>query len=69
MLAITCDKCRRRYTPTDEELQVYLREADGKKFAQVLCPHCGKPTKVPSDRINQGLRFSATAENPPEAAE
>jgi hypothetical protein len=50
-------------------LQVYLREADGKKFAQVLCPHCGKPTKVPSDRINQGLRFSATAENPPEAAE
>lgn len=59
MLAITCDKCRRRYTATDEELQVYLKDAEGKKFAQVLCPHCGKPSKVAADRIQQALRFAA----------
>ena len=53
MLAITCDKCRRRYTATDEELRVYLKEAEGKKFAQVLCPHCGKANKVAADRIHQ----------------
>lgn len=58
MLAITCDKCRRRYTATDEELRVYMHEAEGKKYAQVLCPHCGKPTKVSADRIHQALRFS-----------
>jgi hypothetical protein len=69
MLAIMCDKCRRRYTVTDEELQVYLREAEGKKFGQVLCPHCGKPSKVAADRIQQALRFSAPAANPPEASE
>ncbi|MCU0508092.1 MAG: hypothetical protein MUC34_06800 [Anaerolineae bacterium] len=69
MLAITCDKCRRRYTATDEELQVYLREAEGKKFALVLCPHCGKPSKVAADRITQALRFSPSAANPPEATE
>ena len=58
MLAISCEKCRRRYTATDEELRVYLTQADGKKYAQVLCPHCGKPNKVAADRINQALRFS-----------
>ncbi len=64
MLAIMCDKCRRRYTATDEELRVYLSEADGKKFAQVLCPHCGKPSKVATDRIHQALRFAPPASNP-----
>lgn len=59
MLAITCDKCRRRYTATDEELRVYLNEAEGKKFAQVLCPHCGKASKVAAERIHQALRFAA----------
>ena len=59
MLAITCDKCRRRYTATDEELQVYVNESEGKKFAQVLCPHCGKPSKIAADRIQQALRFGA----------
>jgi hypothetical protein len=63
MLAISCDKCRRRYTATDEELRVYLQQAEGKKYAQVLCPHCGKPSKVAADRINQALRFSPTPED------
>jgi hypothetical protein len=58
MLAIACDKCRRRYTATDEELRVYLEQAEGKKYAQVLCPHCGKASKVAVDRIHQALRFS-----------
>jgi predicted amidophosphoribosyltransferase len=61
MLAITCDKCRRRYTATDEELRVYLAEAEGKKFTQVLCPHCGKPSKVAADRVHQALRFAPPA--------
>ncbi len=69
MLAITCDKCRRRYTATDEELRVYLHEAEGKKFAQVLCPHCGKANKVAADRMHQALRFApAPAEAPAAAA-
>jgi hypothetical protein len=75
MLAIACDKCRRRYTATDEELRVYLHDAEGKKYAQVLCPHCGKPSKVSLDRIHQALRFSpppaesaATAEEDPASA-
>lgn len=60
MLAMICDKCRRRYTPTDDELRVYLRESEGKKYALVLCPHCGKGNKVAQDRISQSLRFSST---------
>lgn len=59
MLAITCDKCRRRYSVTDEELHVFQGQAEGKKFALVLCPHCGKGNKVATDRIHQALRFSA----------
>jgi type II secretory ATPase GspE/PulE/Tfp pilus assembly ATPase PilB-like protein len=62
MLAITCDKCRRRYSATDEELRVYLQQAEGKKYAQVLCPHCGKASKVAADRIHQALRFSPSPE-------
>lgn len=58
MLAITCDKCRRRYTATDDELRGYLQQAEGKKYAQVICPHCGKPSKVAENRIQQALRFS-----------
>ena len=65
MLAIACDKCRRRYTATDDELRVFLNQAEGKKFALVLCPHCGKNSKIATDRIQQALRFSA----PPAAAE
>ncbi len=58
MLAIACDKCRRRFTATDEELRVFLQQAEGKKFALVLCPHCGKGSKIAADRIHQALRFS-----------
>lgn len=64
MLAITCDKCRRRYSATDEELRVYMHEAEGKKYAQVLCPHCGKASKVGVDRIHQALRFSVPPPEP-----
>jgi hypothetical protein len=67
MLAITCDKCRRRYTATDDELRVYSQQAEGKKYAQVLCPHCGKASKVAVDRIHQGLRFSPPPAAPEEA--
>jgi hypothetical protein len=69
MLAIACDKCRRRYTATDEELRVYLHDAEGKKYAQVLCPHCGKPSKVSLDRIHQALRFSPPPGHSPATAE
>lgn len=65
MLALTCDKCRRRYTPTPEELQVYMAESEGKKYALVLCPHCGKGNKVAHDRIKQSLRFSPPAAEEP----
>ncbi len=68
MLAIMCDKCRRRSTATDEELRVYLHEAEGKKYAQVLCPHCGKANKVAADRIQQALRFSPPVVNEDDAA-
>jgi hypothetical protein len=59
MLAITCDKCRRRSSVTDEELHGFLQQAEGKKFALVLCPHCGKASKIATDRVQQALRFSA----------
>jgi hypothetical protein len=39
-----------------------LHEAEGKKYAQVLCPHCGKPSKIAADRIHQALRFSKAPE-------
>ena len=46
MISITCDKCRRRFTPTSDEIQVYLAESQGQKHTQVPCPHCGKANKV-----------------------
>jgi hypothetical protein len=48
MLAITCDKCRRRFTSTTEDLQGYLAPGQGRKYTLVTCPHC------------QGLRCYAT---------
>jgi hypothetical protein len=68
MLAIACDKCRRRFSATDDELRVFLQQAEGKKFALVLCPHCGKGSKVATDRIHQALRFSASPAEPEEPA-
>jgi hypothetical protein len=54
MLAVTCDKCRRRFSVTDEELQGYLAQSEGKKYGLVLCPHCGKANKVAHGRMAQG---------------
>lgn len=62
MLAITCDKCRRRFTPTAEDLRGYLALGHGKKHTLVTCPHCGKGNKVATQRLVQALRFSPAAE-------
>ena len=64
MLAITCDKCRRRFTPATEDLQGYLALGQGRKFTLVTCPHCGKGNKVATQRLEQALRFTAPAESP-----
>jgi hypothetical protein len=56
------------YTPTAEELQVYLKESQGKKYALVLCPHCGKGSKVALERITQSLRFSPPTSAPTPAS-
>jgi hypothetical protein len=61
MLAITCDKCRRRFTPTTEDLQGYLALGQGRKFTLVTCPHCGKGNKVAMQRVEQALRFTPAA--------
>ncbi len=65
MIAITCEKCRRRFTPSAEEIHAYLAASQGKKHAQVLCPHCGKANKVSPERLREAVRFSP----PPTAAE
>jgi hypothetical protein len=64
MLAITCDKCRRRFTPTAEELRGYMALGQGRKFTLVTCPHCGKGNKVAMQRVEQALRFSPPVEAP-----
>jgi RNase P subunit RPR2 len=64
MLAMTCDKCRRRFTPTTEDLRGYLTAGQGRKYTLVTCPHCGKGNKVAMQRVEQALRFSPTAEPP-----
>lgn len=60
MISITCDRaaCRRRFTPTTDEIQVYLAESQGKKHAHVLCPHCGKANKVSPERLREAVRFT-----------
>lgn len=58
MLAITCDKCRRRFTPTPEEIQGTLKESEGKKHALILCPHCGKHNKIAPARLEHALRLA-----------
>jgi hypothetical protein len=67
MLAITCDKCRRRFTPTTEELQGYLALGQTRKYTLVTCPHCGKGNKVATQRVEQVLHLSPAVEPPPEA--
>ena len=79
MIGLTCSKCGRRFTPTTEELETYLAQSEGKKHAQVLCPHCGYHNKVDIHRLQQFMRFTpvgarseeeprpTSEENPPEA--
>jgi|YNPNPStandDraft_1061719.scaffolds.fasta_scaffold01181_7 hypothetical protein len=67
MLAITCEKCRRRFTPTLEALQGYLAANQGKKYALILCPHCGKGNKIALQRLQKAVR-PAIAAGGPEAA-
>ena len=64
MLAIACDKCRRRFTPTTEDLQGYLALGQGRKYTLVTCPHCGKGNKVAAQRLEQALRFSPPVQAP-----
>lgn len=65
MIAITCEKCRRRFTPTGEEIQSFLAEAAGKKHALAPCPHCGKANKVAPERLRAALRFAPGEEAGP----
>ena len=69
MLAITCGKCRRRFTPTVAEIRGYLAESQNKKYALVICPHCGKGNKVAHKRLQQALRFSPPAAEAEQQAE
>ncbi len=63
MLAITCDKCRRRSTLSTEEIRAALAESQGKKHAQVMCPYCGKHIKIAPERLEHAVRLA-----PPPAA-
>jgi DNA-directed RNA polymerase subunit RPC12/RpoP len=56
MIGLTCDKCGRRFTPTDEEIDGYLAQSAGKKYALVLCPHCGHGNKIAVQRLQQTVR-------------
>ena len=66
MIAITCEKCRRRFTPTVEEIQNDLATAQGKKHALMVCPHCGKANKVSPERLREAIRFVPPAPPEPE---
>ena len=66
MLGLTCSKCGRRFTPTTEEMESYLAQSEGKKHAQVLCPHCGYHNKVDIHRLQQFMRFTPAGAKPEE---
>ena len=68
MPAITCEKCRRLFTPTDDEVRGYLASSHGQKHALVICPHCGKHNKVAPQRLQQGVRFAAAVDSAPAVA-
>ena len=63
MIAITCAKCSRRFTPVAEATQAALAASQGQKHAQLICPHCGKGNKVAPERLKPAVRL-----NPPAAA-
>ncbi len=56
MIGLTCDKCGRRFTPADEEVNGYLAQNAGKKYALVLCPQCGHGNKIAVQRLQQMVR-------------
>ncbi len=56
MTGFTCGKCGRRFTPSAADLQAYLQEGAGKKYVQVLCPHCGYANKIATSRLQQAAR-------------
>ena len=64
MLAITCAKCSRRFTPTTEEIQAVLATSAGQKHALLQCPHCGKANKVAPERLKGAVRFAPAAVEP-----
>ena len=69
MLAITCAKCSRRFTPTNEEIQAVLAASEGQKHVLLQCPHCGKANKVAPERLKQAVRFAPAAAEPKPDAE
>jgi DNA-directed RNA polymerase subunit RPC12/RpoP len=64
MIAITCAKCSRRFTPTNEEIQVVLTASQGQKHVLLQCPHCGKANKVAPERLKQAVRFAPATVEP-----
>ena len=53
MIGLTCGKCERRFTSTDQDVDGYLAESTGRKYALVLCPHCGYGNKIAVRRLQQ----------------
>jgi DNA-directed RNA polymerase subunit RPC12/RpoP len=56
MTGFTCAKCSRRFTPSAADVQAYLQESAGKKYVQVLCPHCSYANKIAVSRLQQAPR-------------
>jgi uncharacterized Zn finger protein len=69
MIAITCEKCRRRFTPPVEQIQAELVTAQGRKHALISCPHCGKGNKIAPERLREAVRFAPNAPIPPSSAD
>jgi DNA-directed RNA polymerase subunit RPC12/RpoP len=64
MIAITCAKCSRRFTPTNEEILAVLATSEGQKHVLLQCPHCGKANKVAPERLKQAVRFAPVPAEP-----
>jgi phage terminase large subunit GpA-like protein len=61
MIAISCARCNRRFTPTTEEIHAYLTASQGQKHGRVLCPHCGRDNKIARERLQEAVRFARPA--------